>query len=162
MIVVADTSPLVFLGKIHQLELLPRLFDGEILVPSSVASEVLARPIPPNEQVVLQALLSKVKVVSIIPENRFAVGLSLADTAALALAIRESADILLADDRLLRRMAEVEGIRPLGTLGVLLKAETRGYLSPADSRALISDLVQHHQFRIGIEVLEAVLRKLGF
>jgi predicted nucleic acid-binding protein len=160
--VVADTSPLIFLGKIRQLELLPLLFGGEILIPSLVEREVLARPISPAEELTLRAFLSEVKVLEIAPEKRFAAGLSLADTATLALAIRESADLLLADDRLLRRMAEVESVRPMGTLGVLLQAEARGCLTTAETRALLSDLVQEHQFRIGIEVFEAVLRKLDF
>jgi len=41
MIVVADASPLIFLAKIHQLELVLRLFPGELLVPTAVRDGVV-------------------------------------------------------------------------------------------------------------------------
>ena len=50
MTVVADSSPLIFLGKIRRLALIHRLLAGEILVPEAVRDEVLAPPplLPPE------------------------------------------------------------------------------------------------------------------
>lgn len=89
-----------------------------------------------------------------------ATALSAADNATLALAIRLKANRLLADDRILRAMAEAQGIRPLGTLGLLLGAHRREFLSPEESRRLLDALVSLHGFRIGIAVYQAALAQI--
>ena len=160
MIVVADTSPLIFLGKIHQLELIWALFEDEILVPSVVRDELLAPPVSPAEDQALRAFLARSNVVAVKRPRRFAPALSEADSATLSLAIRKRADVLLADDRLLRQMAMLERVRPIGTLGVLVRAMKKGHLSPEAARHLVTDLVQEHRLRIGIAVFEAVLRQI--
>ena len=68
--------------------------------------------------------------------------------------------ILLADERLLRDMATIERIRPVGTLGVLLLATRRGLLTTAEARRHLDALVREHEFRIGIALYEAVLAGL--
>ncbi len=86
--------------------------------------------------------------------------MSAADNAALTLAIRRSADILLCDERLTGLMAETEGIRPLGTLGVSLRALRKDLLVSSETRRLIDLLVRTHSFRIGIELYQAMLREI--
>ena len=54
-------------------------------------------------------------------------------------------------------MAEAEGIQPLGTLGILLKAMKAGHLPPAETRQAIDQLIERHAFRIGIELYQKVL-----
>ena len=86
--------------------------------------------------------------------------MSRADNAAVTLAVRMKADVLLADDRIIRRIATVEGIRPLGTLGVLLQAMRRGLLNGQEVRSIVDDLIGSHSFRIGVELYAAVLREI--
>jgi predicted nucleic acid-binding protein len=160
MIVVADASPLIFLAKIEKLILIPRLFAGELLVPSSVRDEVLAAPIAPAEALALGAFLASCRVVGVRRPRRFAAALSRADSEALTLALRRRADLLLSDERLLRAMARLEGVRPMGTLGVLLRAHRAGMLSATEARTLVETLIREHRFRIGIEVYEAVQRAI--
>ena len=76
----------------------------------------------------------------------FATGMSRADNAAMTLAVRLEADLLLTDDRTVRRFATVEGIRPLGTLGVLLLALRLGLVDRDEVRRLVDDLVRSHRF----------------
>ena len=57
-------------------------------------------------------------------------------------------------------MAAAEGIRPLGTLGVLLRAMRKDLLSPVETRKLVDVLIRLHSFRIGIEVYQAVLAEI--
>ena len=78
-----------------------------------------------------------------------------------ALAVRVGAGVLLCDDKLTRRMAEAEGIRPVGTLGVLLKAMQQQRISPRDAKTLLDRLVESHDFRIGIGVYQAALRTIS-
>src|ERR1035437_7970237 len=161
MIVVADASPLIFLGKIGQLGLIPVLFEGTVWIPSSVRNEVLAPPISPAETRVLSAFLARCQIVKVARPERFSSSMSRADNDALTLALRKHADLLLADERLLRDMAVIEGIRPVGTLGILLLAMRKGLLSAAETRLHVDTLIRDHRFRIGIALYEIVLAHLA-
>ena len=69
--------------------------------------------------------------------------------------------MLLCDERVTRSMAEIEGIRPLGTLGLLLRATRERCISTKETRRLVDLLVSDHNFRIGVEVYKAVLEQLS-
>jgi predicted nucleic acid-binding protein len=161
MIVVADTSPLIFLARLRRLELIRELFPGELLVPTAVREEILAPPQPPDEEHLLRAFLQDCLVVRVTNPRAFATGMSDADNAALTLAVRKHADLLLADDGLVRRMAKIENVRPMGTLGVLLAAMKQGLLAPPATRQTVQALVRSHGFRISIDVFEAVLSEVA-
>lgn len=57
-------------------------------------------------------------------------------------------------------MSEIEGVRSLGTLGVLLRAVDRRLMPSGEAKELIDLLVGKHSFRIGVEVYQAVLARL--
>lgn len=160
MIVVADASPLIFLAKVRQLSLLRELLGPDILVPLAVSREVLVPGLDQAERDVLEVFLASCSVEPVPRPRVFARAMSAADNVALTLAIQRNADILLCDERLTRLMAETEGIRPLGTLGVLLRAMRKGLLVPSETRRLVDLLVGTHSFRIGIELYQTVLREI--
>jgi len=161
VIVVADSSPLIFLGKIRRLALIQRVAGDQVVVPEAVRREVLAAPLDPAEKDALGSFLSGCEVVAVPRPRRFAAAMSRADNAALTLAIRRRAGYLLADDRILRRAAAAEGIRTLGTLGVLLRAMEVDPVAASEARALLDDLIRSHGFRIGIEVYQMALRRIA-
>lgn len=160
MLIVADSSPLIFLGKIRKLVLIKQVFAAEILVPRSVRDEVLAPPLEPVEASELQRFIATCKVETVARPTRFAAAMSRADNDAVTIAVRRSADFLLADDHLVREVALTEGVRPVGTLGVLLRAVRRRLLSAGEARSLVDLLIRAHGFRIGVELYQAVLREL--
>ena len=160
MIVVADASPLIFLAKMRCLELIRSVLGRDIRLPASVRQELLASGVEPSEADRLSAFLRTCRVETVRRPRRFASGMSRADNDALTLAIRCRADILLCDDRLTRMTAVSEGVRPMGTLGVILRAVRRRAMSPDEGRAVVDTLVARHGLRIGIEVYQAVLREL--
>ena len=160
MTVVADASPLIFLGKIRRLVLIHRLLGDDVVVPKQIREEVLARPLDSAESDELHRFLAAVRVERVDSPRDFAAGMSRADNAAMTLAVRLEADLLLTDDRTVRRLATVEGIRPLGTLGVLLLALRRGLVDRDEVRRLVDDLVRSHGFRIGVELYAAVIREI--
>jgi len=161
MTVVADASPLIFLGKIGQLDLIPFLFHGTVWVPASVRDEILAPPISPAESRMLRAFLDRCEIVKVTHPTRFSPAMSHADNDALTLALRKRADLLLTDERLMRDMAVIERIRPIGTLGILLRALRKGLLSAEETRQHIDALIRDHRFRIGIALYETVLAHLA-
>lgn len=160
MIIVADASPLIFLGKIRRLELVHRLFGKDIRVPKAVCRELLVAGMDPVEKEVLESFLEHCRIEPVRNPRRFATAMSAADNAALTLAIRAKADFLLCDERVARMMADIEGIRPMGTLGILLRAARRNMVSRKEARHLIDLLIGTHGFRIGVEVYQAVLTEL--
>ena len=157
MIVVADASPIIFLGELRRLDLISKLLRGSVFIPSVVRNEILAPPIPPAETLLLSSFLENCTIEKVVRSRVFASALSRADNAVLTLAVRKRAHVLLTDDGLLREVAIVEGIRPLGTLGLLLRAMRKRILTAQATRRFVEQLIREHNFRIGIEVYEAVL-----
>jgi predicted nucleic acid-binding protein len=160
MIVVADASPLIFLGKLRCLNLLHELFGRDIRIPRAVRDEVLCKGIDPIEEEVLQEFLGTCRVETVAHPKRFARAMSRADNEALTLALRCRADRLLCDESATRLMAEAEGVRPVGTLGVLLLAMRQGNLTPAVTRRHVDALVRDHGFRMGIDLYQAVVARI--
>lgn len=160
MIVVADASPLIFLAKIRKLELVNALLGQDIRVPRVVCQEILAGPVDPVEHEALERFLAHCRVEQVKRPRQFASAMSAADNAALTLALRCKADFLLCDERATRSMAEIEGVRPLGTLGILLRAALSKLISAKEAKRMVNLLVSTHDFRISVEVYQAVLDAL--
>jgi uncharacterized protein len=154
MILVADAAPLIFLSKINQLSLLSGLYEAEILIPAAVRDEVLGPEVPPDEERLLTNFLSGCRVLSVHKPTRFAQALSFEDNCILTLAVKKGADLILSDDRLLRRTAVIIGFRVTGTIGVLLHAAKASLLTPIKSAMLLDELVKEHNFRISTRVYE--------
>ncbi len=160
MIVVADASPLIFLGKLRQLDLVFRVVGEDVRLPEAVLAEIVTADTEPAELRVLRPFLARCTVEPVRRPNRYASGMSKADNAAVTLAVRSAADFLLCDERITRLMAEAEGIRPLGTIGVLLRALRAGEMTRRQARTSFDRLVDEHSFRIGIELYRAVLAEI--
>lgn len=125
MIVVADTSPLIYLSRAGVLDLLQALY-GEVVVPRAVWTEAVdRRPSAPGLDALKKA--SWIRVVD--GELPMAdLGLDVGETAAILLAEGLHADLLLIDERLGRRVAEGRGLVVRGTIGVLVQARRAGAL----------------------------------
>jgi predicted nucleic acid-binding protein len=154
MILVADAAPFIFLAKINQLPLLTELFAAEILVPAVVRKEVLDPKVPPDEERLLTNFLSSCKLVAMHKPTRYAKALSFADNCILTLAVKKRVDMILSDDRLLRRTAALEGFRVIGTIGVLIHAAKTRLATQDKSAELLDELVEQHNFRISTRVYE--------
>ena len=160
MLVVADAGPLIYLSAAGHLELLPQLYD-RILVPSVVFEEVVDRgaglpgsaelaaatwvEVPPSdvEDPVCSALLAT---------------LDHGEAAALALARREGADLVLIDERRGREVARRLGLPVRGTLGVLVQARRQGAI---DALAPILEQLIDAGFWISDELVSRVLGAVG-
>jgi predicted nucleic acid-binding protein len=87
--------------------------------------------------------------------------LSSSDQSTLSWAIQNRADWLLADERLLRRIAREQGIPVVGFCGLLVQAAKIGLLSAEEVRADIDTAISDHRFRISIRLYQRLLGELG-
>ncbi len=160
MILVADAAPVIFLAKINQLALLSTPFGSRLIIASVVHDEILAPDIPPGEERILAPFVSRCTVIEVREPKHFAGGLSFADNCVLTLAHGEHADIILSDDRLLRKLAVIDGFRVIGTIGVLSRAKGKSLLTSDEALRLLDQLVETENFRISTRVYQAARKAL--
>ena len=155
--VIADSSPLISLAIIEQLDLLPQLYQS-VLVPSAVWNEVTVKGVGLPEAT---AVSQKSWIEVLVPEQAAVEPLSIlvdrgeAEVIALAQSLPNS--IVLLDDARARRVAERLGIPRIGTLGILRRAKKAGLIP--EVKGYINRLRERGIY-IRDSLIEAVLRDL--
>jgi predicted nucleic acid-binding protein len=144
--VVVDTSCLIALSALSQLELLHD-FYGRVLIPRGVAQE-FGEPLPDWITLVDAAPL----VVAALRES-----LDLGEAEVIAVAAEEQGSLAILDDDRARTTCRAMGVPLTGTLGVLLRAKREGRL-PSLSAAL--DVLDTVGFYLSTE-LKARVRELA-
>jgi predicted nucleic acid-binding protein len=117
--IVADTSPLNYLVLIHQINLLPNLY-GRLLIPESVLEELSAIETPQLVRNWATNLPEWIEVLPATPIDESLTRLHAGERDAISLALTVHADAVLMDERRGRQEAENRGLKPIGTLGVLV------------------------------------------
>lgn len=159
MILVLDASPLIALARIGSLALLRQLAD-QIVIPDAVYTETVSRvPARPGSAEIAQASWITRRTV----ENRAQVQLlhsrvGLGEAEAIVLAREIGADAVVLDDATARRLAEQEGCRVVGLLGLLVVTKQRGLLSAAKP---LLDTMRNSGFFIGDELYATILREVA-
>jgi hypothetical protein len=160
MLVVSDTTPLLYLARVGRLDLLCELYV-EVVVPQTVWAELVeARPDAPGVDVVRAAawlrvvadVSAPVDVADVLAE------IDAGEAAAIAVALDRDADLLLIDDAAGRRAAGELGVAVRGTLGVLVSAKAAGAL---DAVAPVISALLGEGFRASEAVVEQALRASG-
>lgn len=155
-IAVADTGPLIALHAVGLLGILCARFR-EVLVPLTVWSELTALPGAQEPQAV-----SALPCVRLVPDLDVTpaslVRLDPGERQALAIALATPATVVLIDDGAARRAARTEGLRHVGTVGLVAAAKEVGLCSSArDQYALLIK----SRFRVDLRIVNDVLRDLG-
>jgi predicted nucleic acid-binding protein len=154
--VVVNTSPLVALDRVGQIELLPKLF-GKILRPQSVVDELIAgRSVYGGSDTLFYA--DWIETVDDPPEMVLRNELGAGETAAIALALRINADLVILDDLSARNVAVELGLPVTGTLGVLLAANQKGFLPDVKG---VLDALKVSGFRLSDAVVSSILKTIS-
>lgn len=130
MLVVSDTTPLLYFARVGRLDLLHELYV-EVVVPQTVWDELVeARPNAPGVVAVRAAAWLRVVPDVSAPDDVAEVlaEIDAGEAAAIAVALARHADLLLIDDAADRRAAGELGVAVRGTLGVLVTAKAAGIL----------------------------------
>jgi uncharacterized protein len=128
--IVCNTSPLILLAKIGRLDTLIRLYR-EPMIPKAVEDELRAKPGQENDQA--KAFLKEGKLqLRRVNEKTLAgipVDLGRGEREAIALALDAGADLVILDDLKGRIVARDKGLSVTGTVGVLIEAKERGFIT---------------------------------
>lgn len=147
-VIISDTSCLILLDKIGEVQLLNKLF-GQVIVTDEIKNEfdkelpewvIVKNPINKNYQKILEASLDK------------------GEASAIALAIEQTNSLLIIDDLKGRKYAEKLGIKITGTLGILVDAKLNGFITSV--KPLLMKL-KSTDFRITNELEKRLLDKSG-
>ena len=138
--IVSNTSPLIALDHLGELDLIPRVLGSGIVIPPAVEHEFGAGRLPDWIEIgprVLQASLGA------------------GESEALALALEAGADLILLDDKAARRLAAALRQPFMGTLGFLLKAKEAGLIGEIRPKI---EALRALPFHIAPRLYEAVLK----
>jgi predicted nucleic acid-binding protein len=156
--VIVNTSPLLYLHQVGYLELLQNLY-GMVIVPNAVVQEleVGARQgvNVPNINTLDWISIQSVQSISLIPTF---IDLGKGEAEVIALGLENSASLLILDDQLGRRIANLYQLKSTGTLGVLVKAKQLGYLSAVKP---IIQILRHQGMWLTDKIVKDVLRLAG-
>ena len=145
-VIISDTSCLILLDKIGELNLLNKLF-GQVTVPQEIANEFrkelpgwfkIEEPINKTYQKILEASLDK------------------GEASAIAFAIEQDDCLLIIDDLKGRKYAEQLGIKITGTLGLIIDAKLSEYITSVKP---ILDKIKQTDFRLTEDLEKRTLEK---
>lgn len=147
-VVIADTSCLIVLTKIGELDVLRRLY-GNVLTTPVVAAE-FGRPLP--EWLRLESARDRRQ------EQKLAEQLDAGESSAIALGLEKPGSTVILDDYKARQVADQLGVQLTGTLGMLTKATKAGVV-PA-LRPLL-ERIRKTDFRFSRELEQQALLAVG-
>ncbi|HRI20116.1 MAG TPA: DUF3368 domain-containing protein [Panacibacter sp.] len=144
--IISDTSCLILLDKIGELDLLHKLF-GTIITTPEVASEFglpfpdwfeIQQPADKNYQTIIEASVDK------------------GEASAIALAVELADCLLIIDDLKGRKFAQQLGLTIIGTIGILVDAKLAGIIPSV--KPLLTK-IKTTNFRISDQLEMLILKK---
>ena len=156
--VIVNTSPLLYLHQVGYLELLQKLYK-RVIVPEAVVQELEVGAKQGINVPKLKKLdwvsIQIVQSVSLIPTF---IDLGKGEAEVIALGLENPASLLILDDQLGRRIANLYQLKYTGTLGVLVKAKQLGYLWAVQP---IIQMLRHQGMWLTDKIVNDVLRLAG-
>ncbi len=156
-ICVIDSSPLILLGKIRQLELLERLV-AKIIVPETVLEEIRIGADKDSAARTTMAWVKPCLVADIaIPSSIVAWDVGPGESQVIAHCLLGHYRAVL-DDGKARACASSHSVPLIGTLGMILRAKRKGLIPSA--RSIVERLLAAGSF-MDLELVEKALADIG-
>lgn len=154
MIVISDTSPICYLLLIGEIELLCQLY-GQVMIPKTVAQELSDNKAPAVVQKWIKNPPSWLRIETVIySDDPDLEGLDSGEKAAILLAERQGADLVIIDDGLGRKIARSRGLKITGLLGVLNEAAQQNIVDFPDTIARL----QQTTFFASDQLIQSLLK----
>lgn len=127
--VIVNTTPLIALCHVGQLDLLKKLY-GEIIIPQAVYRELSEKKESICKKQVDASLnwICVEKIENKMAKSMFKTQLHDGEVEVMILAKEKNADIVIIDDANAKKHAKYLKLPVTGTLGVLIKAKQQGYI----------------------------------
>ncbi|MCL1991205.1 MAG: DUF3368 domain-containing protein [Defluviitaleaceae bacterium] len=162
MIIVSDTTPIISLMKIEQLDLLEKLFK-RVKIPVAVYQELTTNQKFKQEAELIKSKtfidvmeVGDTKSVSIL---RRATGLDKGESEAIVLAEEIKANLLLMDERKGRLVAKQMGNQITGTLGVIINAYEENLITVEVALQCFEQL-KNSGIRIGDSLYSSLVKRI--
>ncbi len=152
MIVVSNSSPIIFLWKIKKLDLLFKLYKT-IHVPKKVFEELSKEKDDYFKNYLPHFKVEKIEV------KLLSFQLHEGESEAINLAIKKNADLILLDDKKARIVAKSMGLNVKGTLGLLLTSLYKKSIVYDEFKILLDNLISIN-FRIDIKLYKEILKEV--
>jgi predicted nucleic acid-binding protein len=147
-LVIADTSCLIILSKIGELDILKNTYD-EIIITSEIAREF-------EENLPDWIRIIDVKDSGLMTLLKGSLGSG--ESSALALSCEIENTIVILDDLKARKFAKSLRIKVTGTIGVIVKTKLKGVIPSAK---FVLRKILKTDFRINIKMIEEAVRQAG-
>jgi predicted nucleic acid-binding protein len=145
-VIISDTSCLIILTKINELNLLQQVY-GQVTVTPEIVQE-FGQPLP--EWIEIATVGDKKR------QQLLEFQIDKGESSAIALAMETTDCLLILDDVKARKIAVQLGLIFTGTMGFLIKAKQLGII---DSVKPLINKLQAANFRLSSELIEHVLRQ---
>ncbi len=160
MIVVSDASPLINLLVIDEHEIL-RLLYGKVIIPEAVYGEIviLGEGKPGSEKLADLSWVDKATVKDINLVKALTNELDKGEAESIALAVECSADLLLLDEKIGRRVASRFELNYIGLLGIIVLAKQRGLIRNVEP--VLKRLTIEAGFWVNANLYQRILTEAG-
>ena len=149
--IVSDSSPLIALSSVDRLDLMQHLFDT-VIIPFAVRDEVLGTA---AKGAGFPSFIQIKPVVAELPVRFLKMNLHAGESEAIAIALEWGVQGIILDDKPAREIAAGLGLKVIGTLGLLILAKQKGFLT--EVRPIIAQIIELVNFRIAPSVLNRAL-----
>ena len=157
--VIVNSTPLIVLSNIGQLELLKKLYS-EIYIPQAVFDEVTKKEDSACQELKNHTDWIHVCCIKNSAEKRmYQAKLHAGEVEVMILAQEEpKADLVILDDNAAKKTAKFLGLKVTGTLGIILKAKKHGFVGNVSD--LLAKLIDNG-FYVSQEVQNLVKAEAG-
>ena len=160
MIVVSNTSPIINLACIGQLDILRQLY-GSIAIPESVYHEIAVTGSGAAGSREVQALgwIETKKTTNRLQVAALQIELDKGEAESIVLALELNAELLLLDERRGRTVASRLGLKSVGILGCLIEAKHKGLIPSV--KPILDNLIVNAGFWVTENLYMRVLQTAG-
>lgn len=155
-IAVVNTSPIIYLSAINQINLLKNLFS-EIFIPEAVKREVMSggKDSFGVKEIKTQKWIKTKKIRNKLAKEYLLTEIDDGEAEVIILAEELKTSFIIMDDKLARKIAKLRGFNVMGTLRLLIAAKEKGLVN--EVKPLIEKL-QAVGFWINDDVYKAILK----
>lgn len=147
-VIISDTSCLIILSKIGELDLLQKIYGGVLTTPE-IASEF-------GEELPDWIAVKQVK--DLHKQQLLEMQVDKGESSAIALALETEHSAVILDDYKARQIAERLNVKYTGTIGIIIKAKKDRIISSVKP---ILERIKQTDFRISVDLEIAALKEAG-